>query len=140
MISSTKTFTSLALSLIKCMADAFSDVNNNDFGLDEEINTAYGVTAVVSININYTIPLENNKSSISIDIDDRSIFKISFKYNEFRDNDWKLVTFDDNRDSNDDRDKNILLLNVASEALVKLMMDMVHEYSTLYPSLHPKTN
>lgn len=136
MIISTKTICSLALSLIKCMADAFDDVMNNDFGLKKEINTAYGVTAVVSVNLNHNIPGEDNLSSISIDIDDTSVFKISFKYNEFTDDDWKLNAFNDNRArNNDNRDKYWLLLNVSSEALVKLMMDMVHEYSRICPSL-----
>lgn len=107
MISSTKTICSLALSLIKCMADAFDDVLNNDFRLEKEINTAYGVTAV-----------------------------ISFKYNEFTDDDWKLTDFKDNRDRNKyNRDRKWLLLNVASEALGRLMIDMVHEYSSECPSL-----
>lgn len=136
MISSTETICSLALSLIKCMADAFDDVLNNDFRLEKEINTAYGVTAVISVNLNYTIPGEDNRSSISIDIYGTSVFKISFKYNEFTDDDWKLTDFKDNRDRNKyNRDRKWLLLNVASEALVWLMIDMVHEYSSECPSL-----
>ena len=122
------------------MADAFSDVQNNDFGLKKEINTAYGVTAVVSINLNYNIPGEDNRSSISIDIDDTPVFKISFKYNEFTDDDWKLDAFNWKLDTfNNNSDKKLLLLNVASEALASLMMDMIHEYSTRCPSLQPET-
>ena len=137
MIISTETICSLALSLIKCVADAFDDVWNNDFRLEKEINTAYGVTAVISVNLNYTIPgEEDNRSSISIDIYGTSVFKISFKYNEITDDDWKLTDFKDSRDRNkDNRDRKWLLLNVASEALVMLMMDMVHEYSSECPSL-----
>lgn len=133
MISYTETLINMALSLIKCTADAFDDVEISDFKMCKEINTAYDVDAVVSINLKYNIPGEDNRSSISIDIDDTPVFKISFKYNGFTDDDWKLDAFNNNSD------KNLLLLNVASEALASLMMDMVHEYSTRDPSLQPNT-
>lgn len=133
MISYTKTLIDMALTLIKCTDDAFDDVENSDFKLCKEINTAYGVAAVVSINIHYTFPFNDSKSSISISVDNASVFEISFKHNERCDDDWKLDAFKNNSD------KNLLLLNVASEALASLMMDMVHEYSTRDPSLQPKT-
>lgn len=140
MIRNTLTLCSIASTLLKCIQDT-----ENVYGrrgrleTNKLINTTYGVAVYVSVDMKYG--WDDNRSSISIKIDNKSIFKISFKYIN---DDWKLDAFIDNSDKNTllldavseallvklkINDKNTLLLNVVSEALVNLMMDMVHAMS-----------
>lgn len=119
MIRDTLTLCSLASALLNCILDTENLRGHRgriDLG-NKEIETTYGVTVYVSIDMLYGWDYDN-RASMSIDIDNKSIFKISFKY---IDDDWKLVTFNDDRDMNKYRK-----LNAASEALIKLMMNMVH--------------
>ena len=125
MIRDTLTLCSLASTLLKCMQDT-ENVRGHRGGLalDREIKTTYGVAVYVSVDMQYGWDDafgDYNRSSISIEIDNKSIFKISFNY---IDDDWKLDTFNDDRKRKTQRK-----LNAASEALVKLMMDMVHASS-----------
>jgi hypothetical protein len=119
MIRDTLTLCSIASALLNCILDTENLRGHRgriDLG-NKEIETTYGVTVYVSIDMLYGWDYDN-RASMSIDIDNKSIFKISFKY---IDDDWKLVTFNDDRDMNKYRK-----LNAASEALIKLMMNMVH--------------
>lgn len=125
MIRDTLTLCSLASTLLKCIQDT-ENVRGQRGGLalDREIKTTYGVAVYVSLDMQYGWDDafgDYNRSSISIEIDNKSIFKISFNY---IDDDWKLDTFNDDRKRKTQRK-----LNAASEALVKLMMDMVHASS-----------
>jgi hypothetical protein len=124
MIRDTLTLCSIASTLLKCIQDT-ENVRGQRGGLalSREIKTTYGIAVYVSVDMTYgwDDAYGNNRSSISIEIDNKSIFKIYFKY---IDDDWKLVTFNDDRKRKTQRK-----LNAASEALVKLMMDMVHASS-----------
>lgn len=124
MITNTSTLCSIASALIKCIQDTWEyrdcTGRRGRLGLSRGIETTNGAAYISVDMVEYAHPdFDYNESSISIEIDNRLIFKIKFKYI----NDWKLDAFIDNSN------KNLILLDVASEALIKMMMDMVHATS-----------